>query len=203
MSSTHDSLSRAYWLSDLKSGIAIKSAFRLVIDTAPSEYATEDELEAALDLFEEILHSEKTMPQKCKPEDCEGCEWYNFCELWGFQQLIRESEKVLHDYNERRRIEEEERKKQKDTKQTWNAETLSTLTEKETLLDSSRLLAKTELTTKGYASNILEDKTLLSSEEKVAFDAIEAKRLAKNKKQNTGQTWTAKDGWHNAQQESE
>jgi len=125
MSSACDNLSRAYWLSDLKRGIAIKSAFRLVIDTASSDFSTEDELEAAVDLFEEILRSEKTMPQKCRPEDCEGCEWYNFCEMWGFQQLMRDSERILTEAENALKKGDDE--SAKDTKQTWSAETLAGL----------------------------------------------------------------------------
>jgi len=130
-----DNKIRAWHIQDLARQWSVKAAFRLLQDMASrfvlagdqlrAETPIQEQITAVLDLIDDTLNMAVTMPQNCNPEDCAGCFWYTICEMWGFQQLIRESNDVLRDFRARQDAEDREREEQLRKGQTWNAETLA------------------------------------------------------------------------------
>jgi len=186
---------RATYIQHLARDIKVTASFRLLDQTALT-WGSESEKDAALSLLEASLSEGTTLtkPQVCDPEDCEDCFFKLICMQWANDEdaMICKAYDILE--QKRKEDREAERQKNLHKGQTWNAETLAKPEPKPRTEPLNLNLAA--LLIKGYTAELLDDKTIMTDEEKAAFDRIESERLKKKKKTSTGQTFTANDDWH-------
>jgi len=168
-------------------------------------HGTQTKIDAALNLLNSTVEGTSiTMPEKCRPEDCDTCFFKFICEEWGYLKLAIETEDTMDEYKKWHEADDQKRMEELHKPQTWNAETLAAKDTKQegwTLQDER----KAELVNREFGENMLgkaeTDKIMgkLDYEQRKDYDkTVSAKRKVAL---DTSQTFVAHDDWHLPEEE--